>query len=226
MTEFAHPEYLVEPSWLAEHLEDDGLVVLDVTARLTSALHNRAADDFATTHIPRSVFFDSAAGHGVLSDPDTALPWMWPEADRIALALRSAGVGPGTRVVITARTPRSGIDAGTMWCTRARVAVPWFEPVPVHVAYAWSACGAAGRSRPAGCGSQARRPSCAESTHGCDLIASPSTLGPVAHPRQGETLSPKCWTAAPRQPHPDPVELLVATSKSSDLAGCRRMPVE
>ncbi len=119
MTEFAHPEYLVEPSWLAEHLEDDGLVVLDVTARLTSSLHNRAADDFAAAHIPGSVFFDSAAGHGVLSDPDAALPWMWPPPDRIAEALQSAGVGPASRVVITARTPRSGIDAGTMWCTRA-----------------------------------------------------------------------------------------------------------
>ncbi len=119
MIDFAHPEYLVEPSWLAEHLKDDGLVVLDVTARLTSSLHNRAVDDFAAAHIPGAVFFDSAAGHGVLSDPEATLPWMWPDPDRISEALRSAGVRPDTRVIITARTPRAGIDAGTMWCTRA-----------------------------------------------------------------------------------------------------------
>jgi thiosulfate/3-mercaptopyruvate sulfurtransferase len=29
------------------------------------------------------------------------------------------GVGAGTRVVIVARTPRPGVDSGTMWCTRA-----------------------------------------------------------------------------------------------------------
>ncbi len=116
--EFTHPEYLVSTDWLAEHLED--VRVLDVTAKLTSRLENRAeADCYRDAHVPGSVFFDVASGKGVLSDPSAALPWMWPGAEQIATSLAAAGVGPTTRVVLVARTPREGLDSGTMWCTRA-----------------------------------------------------------------------------------------------------------
>jgi thiosulfate/3-mercaptopyruvate sulfurtransferase len=116
--EFTHPEYLVSTDWLADHLDD--VRVLDVTAKLTSKLENHAeADCFRDAHIPGSVFFDVASGKGVLSDRTAALPWMWPSAEQIAASLADAGVGPATRVVLVARTPRDGIDSGTMWCTRA-----------------------------------------------------------------------------------------------------------
>lgn len=116
--EFTHPEYLVSTDWLAEHLED--VRVLDVTAKLTSRLENRAeVDCYLDAHVPGSVFFDVASGKGVLSDPSAALPWMWPGAEQIATSLAAAGVGPTTRVVLVARTPREGLDSGTMWCTRA-----------------------------------------------------------------------------------------------------------
>jgi len=116
--EFAHPEYLVTTGWLGDHLDD--VRVLDVTAKLTSRLENHAeADCFRDAHIPGSVFFDVASGKGVLSDPTASLPWMWPSAELIAASLADAGVGPDTRVVLVARTPRDGIDSGTMWCTRA-----------------------------------------------------------------------------------------------------------
>lgn len=116
--QFDHPEYLVTTEWLAEHLDD--VRVLDVTAKLTGALENRAeAECFDGAHIPGSVFFDVASGKGVLSDPEAKLPWMWPSAKQIASSLAAAGVGPKDRVVLVARTPRDGIDSGTMWCTRA-----------------------------------------------------------------------------------------------------------
>lgn len=35
---FTNPEYLVSTAWLADHLDDDNIVVLDVTAKLTSKL--------------------------------------------------------------------------------------------------------------------------------------------------------------------------------------------
>jgi thiosulfate/3-mercaptopyruvate sulfurtransferase len=44
---------------------------------------------------------------------------MWPDSEHIASALGAVAVGPDTRVVLVARTPRPGIDSGTMWCTRA-----------------------------------------------------------------------------------------------------------
>lgn len=112
--------YLVETDWLADHLDDPTVVVLDVTAKLTRDLVNRAGDEVvAAGHIPGAVFFDVPAGHGVLSDPDAELPWMWPDVDRLRSVLAEHGVGPSTRVILTASTPRPGLDAGTMWCTRA-----------------------------------------------------------------------------------------------------------
>jgi thiosulfate/3-mercaptopyruvate sulfurtransferase len=44
---------------------------------------------------------------------------MWPSAEQVTESLAAVGVGPETKVVLTARTPREGIDSGTMWCTRA-----------------------------------------------------------------------------------------------------------
>jgi thiosulfate/3-mercaptopyruvate sulfurtransferase len=117
---FAHPEYLVSTSWLAEHLDDPAVRVLDVTAMLTSKLENRAREVwFDAGHIAGSVPFDVASARGALSDPDADLPWMWPTPAQFVAAMAAVGVGPQTRVVLVARTPRPGIDSGTMWCTRA-----------------------------------------------------------------------------------------------------------
>lgn len=116
--EFAHPEYLVSTAWLAEHIED--VRVLDVTAKLNASLENGAEEDcYDPAHIPGSVFFDVASGKGVLSNPGEELPWMWPTVDQLAATLADASIGPQTKVVLVARTPRDGIDSGTMWCTRA-----------------------------------------------------------------------------------------------------------
>lgn len=118
--QFAHPEYLVSTDWLADNLQNPDVRVLDVTAKLTGKLENRAEEEcYRDAHIPGSLFFDVASGKGVLSDADAALPWMWPNPEQVAAALGAVGVGPGTKVVIAARTPREGIDSGTMWCTRA-----------------------------------------------------------------------------------------------------------
>ncbi len=115
---FVNPQYLVEPEWLEDHLDE--VVVLDVSAMLTSKLENRAlAECFEPAHIPGSLFLDVASGYGELSAPDAALPWTWPEASRFAAAMERFGIGNDSRVVIVARTPREGIDNGTMWCTRA-----------------------------------------------------------------------------------------------------------
>ena len=107
-------------AWLAEHLDDPAVAVLDVTAKLTSRLTNDPARElWAEAHIPGSRFFDVAAAKGVLSDPDAELPWTWPSPEQFATTLATHGVGAGTRVVLVARTPRPGVDSGTMWCTRA-----------------------------------------------------------------------------------------------------------
>lgn len=117
---FVNSHYLASTSWLADHLDHPNLRILDVTAKLTSRLENRAKTDcYDVGHIPGSVFFDVPSGHGVLSDPDHPLPWMWPRADRFVATMADFGIGSDTRVIIVARTPRAGLDSGTMWCTRA-----------------------------------------------------------------------------------------------------------
>jgi thiosulfate/3-mercaptopyruvate sulfurtransferase len=117
---FDHPEYLVETDWLAEHLDDPDVRVLEVTGMLTRDLVNRARDEhYAEGHIAGSLFLDVPSGHGELSDPDGVLPWTWPSAEQVAETMGRFGVSERTRVVLVARTPRPGIDSGTMWCTRA-----------------------------------------------------------------------------------------------------------
>ncbi len=117
---FEHPEYIVSTGWLADHLDDPGIRILDVTAMLTSRLENRADDEcFALRHIPGSLSFDVPSAKGVLSQQDAALPWMWPTPDEFVATMAAFGIGNDTKVVLVARTPRPGIDSGTMWCTRA-----------------------------------------------------------------------------------------------------------
>mgnify|MGYP005626792845 FL=1 len=117
---YSNPDYLVSTEWLAEHINDANLRIVDVTAMLTSKLINRAeAEFFNKGHIPGAVFFDVPAGHGVLSDPDAPLPWTWPSKQQFEATMESVGIANDSRVVIVARTPREGLDSGTMWCTRA-----------------------------------------------------------------------------------------------------------
>ena len=117
---FDNPQYLVGTDWLAEHLDDSDVRVLEVTGMLTRDLVNRAqVEHYAEGHLAGSLFFDVASGHGELSDADAVLPWTWPSAEQVAETMGRFGVGEQTRVVLVARTPRPGIDSGTMWCTRA-----------------------------------------------------------------------------------------------------------
>ena len=118
--DFVRSEYLVTTDWLAAHLDAPDVQVLDVTAKLTGRLENRAEQEcYGVSHIPGSHFFDVAAGKGVLSNQSAELPWMWPTVPEVQAALQAVGVGSDTKVVLVARTPRDDIDSGTMWCTRA-----------------------------------------------------------------------------------------------------------
>ena len=113
-------EYVVSTQWLADHLDDSSVRILDVTGMLTSKLINRAQEEFFdAAHIPGSLFFDVAAGKGVLSNQAAPLPWMWPTKAEFEATMEAYGVNNDTHVVIVARTPRPNIDSGTMWCTRA-----------------------------------------------------------------------------------------------------------
>ncbi|HET9152113.1 MAG TPA: rhodanese-like domain-containing protein, partial [Gemmatimonadales bacterium] len=70
---------LVSVAWLAGHLEDPGLQVLDCSWYLPSAGRN-AKEEFLAGHIPGARFFDL----DLYSAHDTSLPHMLPSATGFA----------------------------------------------------------------------------------------------------------------------------------------------
>ncbi|MCX7375497.1 MAG: sulfurtransferase [Alphaproteobacteria bacterium] len=99
---FAHPEYLVDTAWLAAHLDDPGVVVLDATTHLIpepgagyTAKPGRA--DFEQGHIPGAQFVDLQAD---LSEPGHEFRFMLPSAQRFAASMARLGVGDATRVIL------------------------------------------------------------------------------------------------------------------------------
>ena len=98
---FVHPEFLVETDWLAQHLTDPKVVVLDCTVHLIpnpkttyDAVSGRA--DFEKGHIPGAQFLDLQAD---LSDPGAKLRFMLPSVEHFAAAMGRFGIGADTKVV-------------------------------------------------------------------------------------------------------------------------------
>lgn len=93
---------LVDTDWLAAHLGDSDLVVLDCTVRFepTDDGGMRAAsgrDGFEAGHIPGSRFADLTAE---LSDPASELSFALPTPEAFCAAMVRLGVGDGVRVVL------------------------------------------------------------------------------------------------------------------------------
>ncbi|MCC7366003.1 MAG: sulfurtransferase [Dehalococcoidia bacterium] len=112
-----NPQYLVSTEQLERRLGEDGLRVLDCTVYLRppapgserrSWVSESGRAHWETGHIPGSQFADLISE---LSDPDSALAFTMPPADRFAAAMERLGIGEGTRVVC--------YDASlSMWATR------------------------------------------------------------------------------------------------------------
>ena len=68
---------LVSTQWLADHIKDANVRVLDATFKLPGVLP-LPKDDFLNAHIPGAVFFDVDA----VSDHTSDLPHMFPGADQ------------------------------------------------------------------------------------------------------------------------------------------------
>jgi thiosulfate/3-mercaptopyruvate sulfurtransferase len=86
---------LVTPDWLARHLGEPDLRVLDATWYLPH-LGKDARAEYRTAHIPGAVYFDIDA----VSAPGTGLPHMLPTPEAFAEAVGALGVGDGDRVVV------------------------------------------------------------------------------------------------------------------------------
>jgi thiosulfate/3-mercaptopyruvate sulfurtransferase len=92
---YAHPEALVETDWLAAHLDDPHVRVLDSSFKLPG-ITPTAREDYLREHIPGAVFFDIDD----VCAPGTSLPHMIPSAELFAQKIGALGVGDGDRVVV------------------------------------------------------------------------------------------------------------------------------
>lgn len=89
------PKTLVSTDWLAKHMRDPDLRVLDASWYL-SAQNRDAKADYAAAHIPGARFFDIDE----ISDQRSSLPHMAPPPEKFISRLRAMGVGDGHQVVI------------------------------------------------------------------------------------------------------------------------------
>ena len=88
---------LVSHEWLAAHLANPNLVVLDATIAAVGV--SPAPDVFSRyldLHIPRAIFYDIEA----LSDHGTSLPHMLPSAANFGRSMAALGIGDASHIVI------------------------------------------------------------------------------------------------------------------------------
>ena len=87
--------WLVSTEWLAEHLRDRNLVVVDGSYPAVGEKRDVAAE-YRAGHIPGAVFFDI----DTVSDHSTELPHMLPGTTQFGEAAGALGIGDGDAIVI------------------------------------------------------------------------------------------------------------------------------
>jgi thiosulfate/3-mercaptopyruvate sulfurtransferase len=86
---------LITTDWLAAHLDDPAIRIVDATFKLPGVLP-LPRDDYLAAHIPGAVFFDV----DVVSDHSNPLPHMFPAAEQFGRDVGALGIGNGDTVVL------------------------------------------------------------------------------------------------------------------------------
>ncbi len=89
------PRTLVSTAWLAAHMRDPDLRILDATWFLPGSPRNARAE-YDAAHIPGARFFDIDE----MSDHRSALPHMAAPTEKFISRMRAMGVGDGHQVVV------------------------------------------------------------------------------------------------------------------------------
>jgi thiosulfate/3-mercaptopyruvate sulfurtransferase len=97
---YAHPEMLVDTAWVAAHLTDPDLRVID--------MRRNGASDFAAGHVPGAVNLVNEA----IRDPSNR-PTFVPSQATFEAVMRRLGVSNTTRVVVY--DERGGLYAARLW---------------------------------------------------------------------------------------------------------------
>lgn len=89
------PKTLVSTDWLARHLKDPDLRILDASLYLPD-VNRDAHAEYMEKHIPGARFFDIDD----ISDGRSELPHMAPPVEKFMSRMRAMGVGDGHQVVV------------------------------------------------------------------------------------------------------------------------------
>ena len=110
---YANPEALVSTEWLAAHLDDPNLKILDCTwHHVSTNLDGRT--QYRGRHLPGSVHFD--IDH--IADRSNPLPHMLPTPEDFAKKVGLLGIGDGDRVVVYDRLCGGSAAARAWWMFR------------------------------------------------------------------------------------------------------------
>src|SRR5215469_13573605 len=105
---YARPEALVETEWLAAHLDDPQVSIVDASFKLPG-ITPTAREDYDRGHIRGAVFFDIDD----IAEPGTSLPHMIPSPELFARKMEGLGIGDGDQVVVYDSAGLS--SAGRAW---------------------------------------------------------------------------------------------------------------
>jgi thiosulfate/3-mercaptopyruvate sulfurtransferase len=105
---YAHPEALVSTDWLAAHLADPHVRILDSSFK-QPGITPTAREDYDAGHIPGAVFFDIDD----VAEPGTSLPHMIPSPERFSAKMAERGIGNGDKVIVYDANGLS--SAGRAW---------------------------------------------------------------------------------------------------------------
>jgi thiosulfate/3-mercaptopyruvate sulfurtransferase len=103
-------EPTVTTEWLAKHLDEPDVRVVDGTWHMPQATRDARAE-FEAAHIPGAVFFDIDA----IADRATSLPHMLPSAAQFAASVGELGISNGHRIVVY--DVRGVVSAARVWWT-------------------------------------------------------------------------------------------------------------
>lgn len=95
MTLTDDPKTLVSTSWLAAHMKDPDLRVIDASWYLPAANRDAKAE-YQAAHIPGARFFDIDE----ITDSRSNLPHMAPPPEKFISRMRAMGIGDGHQVVV------------------------------------------------------------------------------------------------------------------------------
>lgn len=104
------PKTLVSTEWLAQHIKDPDLRIIDASWHMADAGRDAKAE-YESAHIPGARFFDIDE----ISDHRSDLPHMAPPVEKFISRMRAMGIGDGHQVVVYDSTGL--FSAARVWWT-------------------------------------------------------------------------------------------------------------